>query len=457
MSPTDPRATTDEILRQANLLPHATDTRIIGIGVDGATWDIIDPMIEKGELPNFARMKERGFHAKLKTIRPTITPIIWTTVVTGRDAADHGIDGFVSYRKGRWEFREKTLRRMKKWGLRKWVKAALKDGRIEMLPLSSRSRGVKALWNIFGETGWPVGMVNWWFSWPAEAVNGFVATDRINYWRWNHKVAEDVTMDGLTWPVELYDELKDIIFPPGAVTPDIVRRFMEVTDEELEEMKSIPWQLHRLQSEFKFIYALDETYRRLTMHLMETRPETRFLLTYFRGVDTSCHCAMRYMERFPRSGATDEERRKYGNVVEEFYRYTDEIIGEILEKAGENTAVVILSDHGFEERKPGSYSHRNAPDGILLGAGGPFAAAGDLGRASIFDVTPTLLAVAGYPTGRDMPGRVLTEAIRADFLEKNPLRTIDSYGAPDWEAQTAIESPVDDEIKERLAALGYFD
>jgi hypothetical protein len=448
---------TDEILHKAGVPPHPTSTRFVIIGVDGATWDILDPMMEKGDLPHLASLKERGFHSPLETVRPTITPIIWTTVVTGRKARDHGIDGFVAYRLGKREFRERTLKLLKRVGLRSWTKVRLADGRIQRIPLSSRSRRVKTLWNIFGETGWPVGLVNWWFSWPAEAVNGYVATDRINYWRWNHKVAAERTMEGLTYPADLYDELKNLIFPPDAVTPEIIRRFMDVTEDEIEEMRSIPYELHRLQSEFKYIYALDETYRRITNHMMETRPETRFFATYFRSVDTSCHCAMKYMPRFPNSGVSDEERRKYGGVVEEFYRYTDEIIGEILARAGEDVAIIVVSDHGFEERKPGHYSHRDAPPGVLLAAGGPFAPAGRISGASIFDITPTILAAAGYPVARDMAGRVLEEGMEEEFLRDCPIRRIPSYGAPDWEARGGMESPVDEEIKERLAALGYFD
>lgn len=451
------KAPTNEILRKEGVSPHPCDTRVVLIGIDGATWDILDPMIERGDLPHIGSMKRRGVHTHLETIKPTITPIIWTTVVTGRKVRDHGIDGFVSYRRGRREFRERTLKLLKRLGLRRWVKGGLESGSIERIPLSSRSRRTKALWNIFGETGWPVGLVNWWFSWPAEAVHGFVATERINYWRWIHKVGREQVMEGLTHPPGLYDELKDLIFPPESVTPEIIRRFMDVTDEEIERMRTVSYEIHRLQSEFKFIYAADETYRRVTTHLMRTRPDTRFLATYLRGVDTSCHCAMKYMRRFDAPGVTDEERRKYGDVVEEFYRFTDEIVGEILSLAAKDTAVVILSDHGFEERKPGRFSHREAPPGVLLAAGGPFSDRGKIGTATIFDVTPTILAAAGYPVGRDMPGRVLEEALRGDFLEKFPIRRIRSYGETEWKGVAGVESPVDDEIKERLQALGYFD
>ena len=451
------RATTDEIFRREGVAPHPCDTRILLIGIDGATWDIMGPLMEKGDLPNLSSLKERGVHASLETIRPTITPIIWTTVVTGRKGREHGIDGFIAYRKGRAEFRDRTFRLLKRLGLRGWLRSSIAKGTIQRIPLSSRSRRVKALWNIFGETGWPVGLVNWWFSWPAEPVNGFVATDRINYWRWNHKVEAERVMEGLTHPSDLYDDLKDLIFPPEAVSPEIVRRFMDVSDAEIDEMRTVPYQLHRLQSEFKFIYALDETYRRITLHLMKRQPETRFLATYFRGVDTSCHCAMRYMPRFPNSGASDEERKKYGNVVEEFYRYTDEIVGEILALASKDTAVVVLSDHGFEERKPGHYSHRDAPPGILLAAGGPISDRGDIGKTTIFDITPTLLAIAGYPVARDMSGRVVQEWIRDEFLKENPIQWIRSYGGTDWESAGVQESPVDEEIKERLQALGYLD
>ncbi len=79
----------------------------------------------------------------------------------------------------------------------------------------------------------------------------------------------------------------------------------------------------------------------------------------------------------------------------------------------------------------------------------------------MLDITPTLLALCGLPVAGDMDGRVLTEAIDGDFLRGHPVRTIDTYepaGGSRGDADSEpVESPIDDEVRERLRALGYIE
>ena len=123
------------------------------IGLDGADWEIIDPMIEKGELPNLAALKKRGAWGNMKSMKPMLSPLLWTSVATGKSPSEHGIIDFL-----------------------------MKDARTgRVVPVTSRWRKTKALWNIFTDVGKTSSFVAWWATWPAEPVLGHMVSDRVAY------------------------------------------------------------------------------------------------------------------------------------------------------------------------------------------------------------------------------------------------------------------------------------
>src|SRR5262249_36550201 len=141
-----------------------------------------------------------------------------------------------------------------------------------------------------------------------------------------------------------------------------------------------------------------------------------FKAIYFEGTDTIAHNFMRY--RPPAMpGVTQEELKAYGDVVDRFYEYQDEVIGRLLELADPRTLVIVCSDHGFR-----SGSNRPATDpriemggaadwhrkfGILVLNGPGVKRGTTLDDVSVLDVTPTVLAAMGQAVAQDMEGRVL--------------------------------------------------
>ena len=140
---------------------------------------------------------------------------------------------------------------------------------------------------------------------------------------------------------------------------------------------------------------------------------------------------------------------------------------EMLDLVDDDAIVLLVSDHGFAGHRGyrgfegdvavGIEMHRE--DGILFITGPGIKRGGRIEGASVLDITPTVLALAGLPVARDMDGRPLTEAMSRAFLERHPVVYIDSYevgDAPHGDL-TPVESPIDDEIKEMLRSLGYID
>ena len=92
-------------------------------------------------------------------------------------------------------------------------------------------------------------------------------------------------------------------------------------------------------------------------------------------------------------------------------------------------------------------------EGVLIMAGPDIKNGITITDATIFDLTPTLLTLMGYPVAKDMDGRVLTEVFRDDFLKKSPVRYIKTYESPSFQKDPEVVDS--SKVKERLKALGY--
>ena len=123
--------------------------RILLIGWDAADWRHIDPLLEAGMMPVLAGMIARGVRGNLASLMPMVSPMLWTTIATGKTADAHGVHGFVEADpSGK--------------GVRPW---------------SSLSRRGKAVWNILHQEGWRCSTVGWWASHPAEPLRGTVVSN----------------------------------------------------------------------------------------------------------------------------------------------------------------------------------------------------------------------------------------------------------------------------------------
>ncbi len=126
--------------------------RLLLIGWDAADWQMIDPLIEAGKMPNLSRLIEGGVMASVATLQPIVSPMLWTSIATGKLADQHGILGFLEP-----DRLHSTL------GVR---------------PVSAASRRVKALWNLLDARGLDAHVVNWYASHPAEPLRGVTVSNR---------------------------------------------------------------------------------------------------------------------------------------------------------------------------------------------------------------------------------------------------------------------------------------
>ena len=440
-----------------------TGQRMLLIGLDGASWRYLDPLMERGALPNIQRLVEKGVRGPLKTLRPALSPALWTTMVTGQRPRDHGIIGHeVTRAKGDYRSLPGMGGMARGFGL-KHLQAILKrNGKIVRSPATRVERRVPAFWNIATGFETPLDVVNWWATWPAEAILGRMVTDRTYFWRWAARGFGEVE-DAVTFPEPLYQELAPMVMRPDEVTLGMAQAFMEVDAQQFAAMQEAAYRHHEILSEFKYYYSMFLSHHRITLYLLEKAraggQTPSDLMVIFRLVDVTSHSSLQFSELVSdHLDNSPEELERFGKVVTESYRTLDRVVGELLEAFGEGN-VILVSDHGFglENRKKTRrvYDHRRGPDGIFLAAGPAFGT-GEVAGLSLFHVLPILLFLKGFPVAADMVEDVPTGVFDSEFLARHPMLTMDTYGALVRERSIG-ESAVDEEMMQRLEALGYLD
>ena len=160
----------------------------------------------------------------------------------------------------------------------------------------------------------------------------------------------------------------------------------------------------------------------------------------FQSPDQIGHYFLRYAVPSRFGDVSDEDRRRYGGLLEAHYALVDEAIGRAIDTLGPDDLLLVVSGYGMEplsvskrvlEQVIGdpeiSGSHDAAPDGFLIAYGASVVRAKQLRRASIVDVLPTILYFLGLPVARDMDGYARPDLFVPAFTEERPITFIPSY------------------------------
>jgi Tfp pilus assembly protein PilF len=409
-------------------------SKLLVIGLDGADWRVIDPLLRRGQLPTLAKLIQDGVRARLKSVDPILSPVVWTTAATGFLPSEHGILDFL-----------------------------VRDTRTgKEVPVTSRHRKVKAVWNLLSDSGVSVGVIGWWATWPAEYVDGYIVSDRVAYQLFGQNFDRDDVIGGRTFPPDLYQKIRPLVQAPSSVDASELKRYLRYSSRG-SAPPSVDFASR--EKEFKTVLASTSTFEGIALAL-GSNGFNSFEAIYFEGIDTVSHLFMPFHPP-QRPGISSQDFDTFSEAVDAFYARQDQILGEILAKADPGTGIVILSDHGFksESDRPRGESRINYASaaswhrkyGIFVASGGRFRKGASLSEVSILDLTPTILTYFGLPVGEDMQGRPMTEVFQPEFLQEHPV----TY-RPSWETQappTVAEQLADPEgdkaIREKLLALGY--
>jgi predicted AlkP superfamily phosphohydrolase/phosphomutase/Flp pilus assembly protein TadD len=353
---------------------HAKPKRVLLVGWDSADWNIITPLLERGELPALSSLIDEGVMGKLASLHPIAPIITWTTIATGKTSDKHGILG--------------------------GLEPDPESGRLR--PVTGKSRRAKALWQITSDAGLPTHVCGWFGADPAEEVNGIFAASGFATAR--------VPGTQSVYPPSLYETLAGLRMQLSDVSADalvaLVPRAREI-DQRYDD------RLARIACGLSICCSIHNA----ATWALEHQP-WKFAAIYYNAIGAFSEVFMPY--RAPRMRTIGEtEFEIYRDVVDAIYRFQDRLLARLIELAGEETAIVLVSGNGFEsgdrrpERTATGFKTPSAwfTDQGILCMRGPGIRKDDLVHgANVADIAPTVLALLGLPVGEDMDGKVILDA-----------------------------------------------
>jgi predicted AlkP superfamily phosphohydrolase/phosphomutase/tetratricopeptide (TPR) repeat protein len=408
-------------------MPEPLAKKVLLIGWDAADWKVINPLLDQGLMPTLDDFINHGVMGNLATLRPILSPMLWNSIATGKRPNKHGIHGF--------------------------MEPDTQNGGIR--PVSSTSRKVKAIWNILTQRGFKTHVLGWFAGHPAEPINGISVSDLFPY---------ATAPQDQPWPL-----------PPGAVHPESLRdTFAELRmhPADVTEAAILPWIPRAAEVDqekdkglMSFAKILSEncSIHNAATWILQNEPWD-FLAVYYNGIDHFCHGFMHYHP--PRMEGIPEDRYEiYKDVVNGAYRFHDMMLETLLNLAGPEATVLLVSDHGFHSdhlrprgipAEPAGPAVQHRPFGIFCMKGQHIQQDERIYGATLLDVTPTILTLFGLPVGADMDGRVLVQA----FEEPPQIARI-----PSWEQEPGecgmhpsdlrMDPAAAQAVLQQFVALGY--
>jgi hypothetical protein len=398
--------------------PAFGNSRVRLLMLDGASLDVIFTAVAGGRLPNMARILDQGSVIHLATLRPTQAEPVWSAMATGRYPMANGIRSSVVYR----ALGGTPIDLLPDYC---FAQALVTFGFLTEEAQTATDLRARPIWNILSDRGVTVGVIGWPLTQPAPVVNGFAVSDAF------HRLPEvELSQDATPalWPSTwLADALAAMRTPADPDPVSVVSAMgapQPVNDYDVgrDQAPIVADRVH-----LQLLHAFDKS-------------APRFLAVRFPGIDAVGHRFLRYADPAAFGDVSEAEREKFGGVLNQYYGFIDTLVGRELDRLGPDDLLLVVSGFGMEPLSPGkrvleiiagnpqiSGTHERAPDGFMM-AFGSMVAAGRPNRASVVDLTPTILYFLGLPVGRDMDGFARIDLFKSTFTSDKPVTYIPTYG-----------------------------
>jgi len=284
-------------------------SRIVVLAFPGLSWSVAEELIERGEMPHLAELRRRGAWGNVRSPRPLLTPVVWTSVATGKESSEHGVRGFAA---------------------------------------TGRDVRARRLWEILEDRGWSVGLFGWPVTWPPPAVDGFVVPGVSDMGTETHPhqlgfirelAMNEKTRQPRTWGRYCRYAFQSVRY--GARLGTVIEAAGELV---IDPLRGRSLDAAQLFAKRKLRAKLNSD------HFVELRRQHPVdFAAYWTNI---VHVAQSYFWKYhePESfeGTSPGDIARYGDSVHEAYRIVDDFIGKILGSTTGDELVVVVSDHGAE-------------------------------------------------------------------------------------------------------------
>jgi predicted AlkP superfamily phosphohydrolase/phosphomutase len=278
------------VAAQGNQKSSDRPNKVLVLGLDGATFDLIRPWAAAGYLPTLKRLMEEGAQGALRSTTPPMTGPAWTSFATGVNPGKHRLYDWIARDEGRYSFSPTTA-----------------------LDIESPT-----LYTILSEAGRRVLSLNVPMTYPPTPVNGVMISG----------LPAPSTKVQITYPPNLYNEIVEavgdyILYPdPGQAYSEagvdaFLARLYRTTDLRIQ-----------------------------TLDYLRSRESWDFAMVVFNGTDTISHAMWKYMDK-THPLHDPAASLKYGNAIRDYYSYLDGKLASYVDQLPDDTTLVVMSDHGF--------------------------------------------------------------------------------------------------------------
>lgn len=263
--------------------------RVLVIGIDGATFDVILPLVKAGRLPHLGRLMREGCWGPLCTVVPPVTAPAWSSFMTGLNPGRHGV----------YDFRYR------------------RPGSYELATNNASTIDAPLLWETLSQSGKRSCIMHVPATYPPRPIDGECIT-------------------GLLTPADA----TEFTYPPG------------LTDELLRAIPDyVVWpasMFHPKGRESEFLNAVAEVtdLRSRLFQFMQGRGERDFQMIVFMGADQVQHEMWHYHDPAHPCHPKDAPRG-FRDAVNDCYERIDSAVGQILSEVSDDTTIFLVSDHGF--------------------------------------------------------------------------------------------------------------
>ncbi len=413
------------------------------IGIDGADWSYLQFLFSRNELPFLHELYKHSIYAPLQTVAPTLSPVVWSTIATGRKPVKHGMVG--------------------------WIK----NGKL----LTTNWRDAVPFWELLDRSHFSTLLVNWWATFPVTDLNnGIMVSDRFRLLTSRHLKRPE--LDAFIDPPELGPSLLRVIH---RVRGDIVPKFMKKyglhpymdIKNHFPDILERPRAKERARALVGYVRQDLAVLTTLETLLQQNQPD--FVGVLFRLIDICGHIQptlspywnhylnlMRkaYLHQPVSPEEIESLNEKFALDILPCWKIMDTFLERLSTYWTSNTIVLIISDHGFQFRGKKGYDHHESPgyplvNGIFLMSSSRYQKTPLQSNITVMDIAPLILSLYSIPISRELDGHIPEELMSALHLP-GKVKYVQTYRRIHHERQVQKENKtIENELLKDLKTLGY--